>query len=74
VVRKLIRINYTSKQEFRHDPAAMVPPIPDIAPVLRIQQLKEEEQKFLITQLVRGRNRVLHTLRECGEIIKRAVV
>jgi len=74
VARKLIRINYTSRQEFSHDPAAMMPPIPDIAHVLKIHQLNEYEQKFLTTQLIRGRNRVVHGLRECSEIIERAVV
>ncbi len=74
IARKLIRINYTSKQEFKHDSAAMVPPIPDIAPVLRVNQLKPNEQKHLLTQLIRGRNRVQHTMRECGEIISSTIL
>jgi hypothetical protein len=44
IQRKLIRINYTSREEFNHDPAAMVPPIPDIASVLKLQYLNVEEQ------------------------------
>lgn len=71
IVRKLIRINYTEREEFKHDPAAMCPPIPAIASVLKIRQLGSEKQKFLITELVRDRNRVLHALRECKQIIER---
>ena len=69
IVRKLIRINYTSRQEFRHDPAAMMPPIPDLAPVLMLNSMSNTDQKFLVTQLVRARNRVLHALKECRQII-----
>jgi hypothetical protein len=69
IVRKLIRINYTSRQEFSHDPAVMMPPIPDLAPVLMINNMSSNEQRFLITQLTRGRNRVLNALRECQQII-----
>lgn len=69
IVRKLIRINYTSRQEFKHDPAAMMPPIPDLAPVLMINNISNGDQKFLITQLIRARNRVIYTLRECQQII-----
>lgn len=70
VARKLIRISYTSRQEFKHDPAVMVPPIPEIAPVLGMGRLNSSQQKSLLTQLVRGRNRVIHTLRECAYLIK----
>lgn len=73
VERKLIRVNYTSREEFRHDPAAMSPPIPSIACMLKIHQLSKDKQKFLITQLIRSRNKVLHALKECEEIIKGAI-
>lgn len=68
--RELIRINYTKSGEFMHDPAAMVPPVPDIAPVLQIHRLEFSSQKFMVSQLVRGRNRVIHALRECKKILK----
>lgn len=69
IIRKLIRINYTSRTEFKHDAAVMQPPIPDIAPVIMINNMDENDQKFLITQLIRARNRVIHILRECQQII-----
>lgn len=69
LTRKLIRLNYTSKPKFKHDPAAMVPPIPDLAPMVKMPQLSPNEQKFLRTQLVRGRNRVCYTLKECRELL-----
>lgn len=70
IVRKLIRLSYTRKPEFRHDPAVRIPPIPDLASILKIPNLNSNEQKFLQTQLVRGRNKVCHTLRECSELIQ----
>ncbi|KPU42335.1 peptidase family M28 [Oxobacter pfennigii] len=73
VERKLIRISYTKREEFKHDPAAMVPPLPEIAPVLKIQKLSQNKRKFLITQLLRSRNRVIHTLKECQLFIKKTV-
>lgn len=69
IIRKLIRINYTSRPEFRHDAAAMQPPIPDLAPILMLKNMDENQQKFLITQLIRARNRVIYTLKECQQII-----
>lgn len=74
VERKLIRINYTGSEEFGHDPAVMVPPIPDIAPVLKINQMSRDEQKFLIAQLTRSRNRVQHVLKECRQLIERTAL
>jgi N-acetylated-alpha-linked acidic dipeptidase len=73
ITRKLIRISYTSREEFKHDAAAMVPPIPDIAPILKIQHLSDDKQKFLKTQITRGCNRVLHALKECEQLIKQVI-
>ncbi|MGI1660454.1 MAG: M28 family peptidase [Desulfitobacterium sp.] len=69
IVRKLIRLSYTCKPEFRHDQAIRVPPIPDLASILQVPNLKSNEQKFLSTQLVRGRNKVCHTLKECSDLV-----
>ncbi|HHY25314.1 MAG TPA: M28 family peptidase [Desulfitobacterium dehalogenans] len=70
IVRKLIRLSYTRKPEFRHDLAVRVPPIPDLASILQVPNLKPSAQKFLRTQLVRGRNKVCHTLKECSDLIR----
>lgn len=70
IQRKLIRISYTGRKEFKHDPAAMVPPLPDVAPILKINNIDENTRKFLLTQLIRGRNRVVHALKECEQLIK----
>ncbi len=74
LTRKLIRLNYTSKPEFKHDPAVMIPPIPDLASMVKLPQLTLNEQKFLRTQLIRGRNRVCYALKECRELLHDALL
>lgn len=70
VQRKLIRINYTKREEFNHDQSVLMPPVPLLADILKIKSLNAEERKFLVTGLVRARNRVVYSLLECEEYLK----
>ncbi len=69
--RMLVSINYTRAGRFRHDPALDVPPLPDLEPATRLAALGAESDVFRVTltHLVRGRNRVLSTLREARRLV-----
>jgi N-acetylated-alpha-linked acidic dipeptidase len=71
--RILIRINYSRKGIFRHDPAVEIPPLPDIAEVNRIDKLarNSHEYKVLLNHLVRGTNRVAWAFKEAREVVER---
>ncbi len=72
--RMLVSINYTRAGRFRHDPALDVPPLPDLEPATRLAALSAESDVFRVTltHLVRGRNRVLSTLREARRLVSDA--
>lgn len=69
--RELIRINYSRKGKFRHDPALYVPPLPDIAPALDLSKYGREEHLFRVTQnhLLRGCNRISSVYRNLSRQI-----
>jgi len=69
--RILIRINYSRKGIFRHDPAVDVPPLPDIAAVKGIDSLEAGSHKYnvLLNHLVRGTNRIAWALKEAREVL-----
>ncbi|UCF56265.1 MAG: hypothetical protein JSW15_09260, partial [Deltaproteobacteria bacterium] len=78
--RILIPVNYTKSERYSHDPAIPIPPFPDLEPVRQLVQLsqKGDEYRFLKTQVVRGRNRVVDALRrarrqveQCHAIFRR---
>ncbi len=73
LARLLVPINYTRAGEFRHDPAVDVPPLPDLAPALKLTSLGPRSESFRIalTHLVRGRNRVLSTLQQARRVVAR---
>lgn len=72
LARILVSINFSRKGKFRHDPALEVPPLPDLAPVTGLRELKEgtHEYNVLLTHLVRGRNRVVWALRQARETVR----
>lgn len=72
LARILVSINFSRKGKFRHDPALEVPPLPDLAPVTGLGELKEgtHEYNVLLTHLVRGRNRVVWALRQARETVR----
>jgi hypothetical protein len=69
--RILIPINYTKSGRFNHDPALEVPPYPDLAPCKELKKYQKDsnEYMFLVTQLIRGRNKVIAAVREAGEVV-----
>lgn len=69
--RILVRINYTRKGKFRHDPALNVPLLPDIAAVNGIKKLdaKGHKYKVLITHLTRGTHRLASAFREATDVL-----
>ncbi|BAS28001.1 M28 family metallopeptidase [Limnochorda pilosa] len=72
VGRILVRLHFAKGDPFRQDPALQVPPLPDLAPAGRLAQLEPGslEAWFTRTSLVRGRNRVVHGLREAQRVVE----
>lgn len=68
--RLLVPVNYTVAGGFDHDPALPTPPIPALDPVKELAALDPESDaaRFLITKLVRARNRVEFALGEAVRV------
>lgn len=64
IQRLTIPVNYTYTGQFDHDPAIPIPPIPGLQRARKLLQLDpaSDEYRFLLTRLVRERNRVVHAL------------
>lgn len=64
VERQLIPVGYAAGSPFDHDPALPTPAVPGLDPVRRLAGLNpdSDDARFLMTQLVRARNRVDHAL------------
>lgn len=73
LARLLVPINFTTQGAFRHDPALTIPQLPDIALALDLGALPEEQLGFARMELMRGRNRVIATLRDATRRIERAL-
>jgi len=60
--RALIPVNYTRTGRFDQDLAVPTQPLPGLQPVARLASMEKagDERQFLITRLVRERNRVVH--------------
>jgi len=80
--RILIPISYTKAERYSQDPAIPIPPFPDLEPAQHAARFSQEtdEYRFLKTQLVRGKNKVMDALRrarrqveECHEEFRREV-
>ena len=63
LARELIPVNFTRDGAFRHDPALVIPQLPDLALALELTDLSEERLGFAQMELMRGRNRVVASLR-----------
>lgn len=63
--RILIPINYTKAERYSHDPAVPIPPFPDLEPAQHAARFSQgtDEYRFLKTQLVRRKNKVVDALR-----------
>jgi hypothetical protein len=71
--RILIPTDYTKGERFSHDPAIPIPPFPNLEPMLQLPRLSGEsnECRFLKTQLLRGRNKVVDALRRARKEVER---
>jgi N-acetylated-alpha-linked acidic dipeptidase len=71
--RILIPVDYTKAGKYSHDPAIPIPPFPDLEALRQASQFSPEgdEYRFLRTQLVRGRNKVLDALRRAKREVQR---
>ena len=69
--RILITTSYAKREIFEHDPATEVPAFAEIAPAADIPTYGEgsDERKFLINQLMRGRNKVMLRLARAREAV-----
>lgn len=70
--RKLIPILYTSEENFDHDLAVPMNSIPSLQSLSILSRMnsKENDFKFLKTEIIRKQNRVIHYLKEAYEAIQ----
>lgn len=67
--RILIPTGYAKREIFEHDPAYDIPAFAEIAPAADLPKYDRlAEQRFLVNQLIRGRNKVLLRLRQAREV------
>lgn len=62
VARELVPVNYTVRPRFFHDMAESIPPLPDLAPALDLPGAPDDRIGFILTHLLRGRNRLVAAL------------
>jgi hypothetical protein len=69
--RLLIRMNFSRKGEFHHDPALDIPPIPDLAPAKELSETSFNTHRFnvILNHLKRGSNRTIWTFRQAKKAI-----
>ncbi len=74
--RLLVPINYARDGRFRQDPAADVPPLPDLAPALTLPDLTPGSHRDHLTRLslLRGQNRLVWALRQATEVAAAAAM
>jgi len=73
--RALVPVYFTAAGPFDHDLAVPVPPVPLLEPVRRLRELRpdSDEARFLKTELVRNRNKVMFFLRQAIETAGRTI-
>jgi hypothetical protein len=69
--RLLVNLDYSRQGRFRQDPAVAIDALPDLAFARRLPELvpQSDAYRFCLTQLLRGRNHVIHTLRQARRIL-----
>ena len=70
LARIMVPMNYTRGPRFTHDPALNVPRLPAIAPATELDGVAPDQLGFALTQLLRGRNRVVAALREATRLVE----
>lgn len=73
LARQLVPVNFTTHGAFRHDPALTIPPLPDLALALELKAMPAEDRPFATMELLRGRNRVVATLREAAQRVRQTL-
>jgi len=73
LARLLVPINFTTNGAFRHDPALTIAQLPDLALSLQLKGLSRHDRGFAKMELLRGRNRVVATLRDATRRVERAL-
>lgn len=73
LARLLVPINFTREPRFFHDPALTTPPLPDLACALELNDYRGDSLGFAQTELTRGQNRLVSTLRRARRRVERAL-
>lgn len=68
LARELVSVNFGRADRFRHDPAAPIPALPDLAAVRQLSAADPVYSGFVQAHLLRGRNRIIWALREARRI------
>jgi len=63
LARILVPINYARGERFDHDPAIKLPAVPRLEPAGRLAEAPEDQQPFILTALIRERNKIRAMLR-----------
>ena len=76
LARLLVPVNHGRGATFRHDPALDVQPLPDLAPALLLSEAQDrsaaadgDRLRVIATHLLRGRNRLIWTLRQARALV-----
>lgn len=75
LARLLIPVNFSRMENFYHDPALTVPPLPDLAPALSMPAARDDAHRRGILQahLTRGQNRLVWALQNAHEVVEAAI-
>jgi hypothetical protein len=75
LIRILTPTYCVQTHRFEQDPAIRVPPMPKLQPIRDLPNIdpKSDESRFIITTLIRERNRVIHTLNESLKLISKII-
>jgi hypothetical protein len=69
LARILVPINFTRTPRFAHDPAFTAPPLPGLAVAAELSRYEGAMLGFAKTQLMRGQNRYVATMREATRLL-----
>ncbi len=72
IARRLVTVNFARADRFHHDPAAPIPPLPDLSAVAQLRTADAVARGFVQTHLLRGRNRLIWALREARRLAESA--
>ncbi len=73
LARLLVPINHTQQARFGHDPASPVPALPTISIAAQFKKMDPGLRGFALTQLRRGENRLVATLKQAHKEVLPAI-